>query len=235
MKNRKSNIYCWNEFNFVPKRVQNIPGEVWKRIKGFTRYCVSNYGRIKRMEREQHRLIYLGFHKCYKMTARYFPEMIKKDSRCGDTEYRKIQLIDDNGKSQTLLVHRIVAEAFLPNPLGLPEVDHKDGNPANNSVDNLKWVTRVENNANPIRKNRQSESLKGIKKPPMTQEQKDKIRKTISERKVNCKKVFCAGVIYDSAKCAAEQLGETYSTLRNWLNGNNPMPEKYKKKGLKYL
>lgn len=40
---------------------------------------------------------------------------------------------------KNMLVHRIVAEAFLPNPNNLPEVNHKDENPQNNSVDNLEW------------------------------------------------------------------------------------------------
>lgn len=50
-----------------------------------------------------------------------------------------------NGKKQKCYIHRLVAEAFIPNPLGLSFVNHKDYNPANNSVGNLEWVTPYQN------------------------------------------------------------------------------------------
>lgn len=47
-----------------------------------------------------------------------------------------------NGKKEEVLVHRIIAQTFLPNPKNLPEVNHKDENPENNKLSNLEWCTR---------------------------------------------------------------------------------------------
>lgn len=53
--------------------------------------------------------------------------------------------LNKNGKNKRVLVHRLVAEAFIPNPDNLPEVHHKDNNPHNNHVRNLEWCTHQVN------------------------------------------------------------------------------------------
>lgn len=50
-----------------------------------------------------------------------------------------------NGKNYTIAIHRLVAITFIPNPLNLPEVNHKDGDKSNNDVSNLEWVSHKEN------------------------------------------------------------------------------------------
>lgn len=62
------------------------------------------------------------------------------------------------------LIHRAVAELFIPNPDNKPCVDHIDTNKANNIVDNLRWVTHKENSNNPLTRQHHSESLKGKNK-----------------------------------------------------------------------
>lgn len=59
-------------------------------------------------------------------------------------QYRFVRL-SKNGESRSYSVHRLVAEAFIPNPDNLPEVNHKDEDPSNNRVDNLEWCTRQYN------------------------------------------------------------------------------------------
>ena len=54
-------------------------------------------------------------------------------------------IISENGVRKHFAVHRLVANAYIPNPSKFPEVNHKDSNPHNNCVDNLEWCTRKEN------------------------------------------------------------------------------------------
>ena len=59
--------------------------------------------------------------------------------------YCSVSLTDYSHKTTKYLLHRLVAQTFIPNPYGKPEVNHIDGDKANNHVDNLEWATRYEN------------------------------------------------------------------------------------------
>lgn len=58
----------------------------------------------------------------------------------------KICTLYKNGKATMYYIHRIVAQAFIPNPNNWPQINHKDENPANNRVENLEWCTQEYNN-----------------------------------------------------------------------------------------
>jgi hypothetical protein len=70
----------------------------------------------------------------------------------GRGKYHSISLCL-NGLAKDLQIHRLVAEAFIPNPEGKPCVNHKDSNGLNNYVDNLEWCTYQENNHHAFRNN----------------------------------------------------------------------------------
>ena len=58
--------------------------------------------------------------------------------------YHKVDLYS-NGKRTSVRVHRLVAEAFIPNPNELPQINHIDGNKENNNINNLEWVNNSQN------------------------------------------------------------------------------------------
>ena len=76
-----------------------------------------------------------------------------------------VELWKDN-KRKALRVHILVAQAFIPNPEGRPQVNHKDGDPSNNAVTNLEWATSSENNKhaykNKLTTPAQQKAIKGI-------------------------------------------------------------------------
>jgi len=79
---------------------------------------------------------------CYKVDC-LINEKVKKGHKTPQG-YLLTTLTKDK-KIKTYLSHRLIAETLLPNPLNLPQVNHKDGDRANNKLNNLEWVTQSEN------------------------------------------------------------------------------------------
>lgn len=109
--------------------------EVWKSIDGFEGlYEISNLGRVKTCQ-----------HVIMRKRGRAYPvpERIIKGS-CDTKGYYQVELKKD-GKRNIRFIHRLVAEAFIENPEGKKQVNHKDGDKTNNMAENLEWVTCLEN------------------------------------------------------------------------------------------
>lgn len=99
--------------------------EVWKSIIGFTSYEISDLGRIKS--------------KNYRRTGL---SKIRRQGICKG--YLHLDLYH-NGKPSYFMTHRLVAEAFIPNPENKPEVNHKKGIKTDNRASELEWNTSSEN------------------------------------------------------------------------------------------
>lgn len=106
--------------------------EIWKDIKGYEGlYQISTYARVRS----------LGNGKSLnpiKNKAQILKGWIN------DAGYHIVDLHKD-GKRRHLRVHRLYAIAFIDNPNNLPEVNHKDGNKLNITINNLEWTTKVGN------------------------------------------------------------------------------------------
>lgn len=97
--------------------------ELWREIEGFNgRYQISSWGRVRNVR----------------------TGCILKPYK-NERGYLKVYLNKGNGKKAKPRINRLVAQAFIPNPYNLPQVNHKDGNKENNSYTNLEWVTNQQN------------------------------------------------------------------------------------------
>jgi hypothetical protein len=106
--------------------------ETWKCISGTNgKYEVSNEGRVRRVLRDPRAIAKYGDYK-------YLKPIRHKGK---GTDYFDLTV----GERGRQLIHRLVAEAFIPNPDGLPQVNHKNCNGKDNRVENLEWVTNRQN------------------------------------------------------------------------------------------
>ncbi len=109
--------------------------EQWKLVAGYEKTCaISDHGRFKTLNRIVHDS---------SGRDRYWPELVLKP-RLTSNGYPFISLGQGVAR-KGCMVHRLVARAFVENPLQKPHVNHKDGNKQNNHFSNLEWVTCAEN------------------------------------------------------------------------------------------
>lgn len=101
--------------------------EYWRDVVGYEGlYQVSNFGNVKSIRSDEH----------------YRARVLKPHHR--NNEYLFVNLWKDK-KGCSRNIHRLVAEAFIPNPDNLPQVNHRDENKQNNVVSNLEWCDRKYN------------------------------------------------------------------------------------------
>lgn len=157
--------------------------EIWKVIDECPRYSVSNLGRVINNE----------------------TNTIKKLSN--DKDGYKIVLLYHHGKSINRRVHRLVAKAFLPNPLLKPEVNHKNCNKLDNTIWNLEWVTGAENIAHAMEHGK-------IKVKSKSKNVDTKMCKTHGTKV----RIIETGEIFESVKSCADAINGKYRKIFDCLN-----------------
>lgn len=126
---------------------------IWAQIGGFPNYKINNLGQVLNIKRNK----------------------ILKIDKSNGRGYCNITLYK-NGKAYRKVIHRLVAETFIPNPENKPQVNHIDGNKHNNCKENLEWVTQSENMIHAFKTGLE---IHGMKNKKHSLESKEKMRKKI--------------------------------------------------------
>lgn len=170
--------------------------EIWKPIKNYEGiYEVSNLGNVKRLTYSM-KINPRSYTQC----VHYNEHLLKpRPHRAG----YQLVVLSKNGKATGYSVHKLVAEAFIPNPDNLSEINHKDEDKANNRVDNLEWCTRIYNNTYGTMQQRKAEKLR--------------------------KSVLCieTNIIYPSVREAAKQTGADRSSISACCKGKQKTTKGY--------
>ena len=173
--------------------------EIWKPIKGYEGlYEVSNLGKVRNCRKRK--------------SKKLFSDGILSEhvnGKEGVAKYISIGLWKNN-KPTYRYIHRLVAEAFVPNPENKPYVNHIDGNPKNNRSDNLEWCTHKENMQH-------AKELGLFKSPNIAQS----IKNLEKVNELNKIRLSCSnGELYESISQASKSLNISEDKIsRASLNG----------------
>ena len=171
--------------------------EYWNDIKGYPNYSVSNLGRVK---------------------SKKTGKLLKSYQTKG---YLRVSLYNDAGR-KCKLVHRLVAEAFIPNPQNKPEVNHINGCKADANVCNLEWATASENmshaHSNRLRPKVNTQGEKnGFSK--LTEFQVKQIKQMLANGKLTQKTI---GSQFNISKSTVRDI----KSGRRWSYLNSPLDKK---------
>lgn len=113
--------------------------EVWKTIEEYPYYEVSSFGRVRSIDR----IIVDSWGRKYFKKG----QLIKIEKQQTNMNYTQLMVVvyDVDGKPHRVIVARLVAKTFIPNPNNYPQVNHIDEDSTNNHVDNLEWCTALYN------------------------------------------------------------------------------------------
>lgn len=182
--------------------------EVWVDIQGYEGlYAISNYGRVKSYPR----LVRCG-KTGHRMMGGNLLTPGKQPSTYGNYHY--VTLCNSESCKKNHLIHRLVAEAFIPNPENKPQVNHKDGDPSNNHVSNLEWATNSENGLHAYRI--------GLNRPSSAEHFRKMIEKSIEVRSI---KVRCieTNQVFSSLASAGRFYGMCPESVRNSIDFSRPV------------
>jgi len=168
--------------------MENLENEVWEDIEEFKGvYQVSNLGRVKSLDK------YVKNRSGIDSTKIVGKILSQKTSKFG---YKSAGLCVKQ-KVSWRLIHRLVAIAFLPNPLNLSDVNHVDGIKSNNFVENLEWLSKGDNQRHAYKLGLKNQDGTKNPKAKLNDEQVLEIRRTYKEGNLSQRKI---GEIYNVSR-----------------------------------